>query len=124
MFRATAIAGKQPWAGVTLTRKVFVFRFAKRVVLPAVVHLSDGSVIDIAKFVLRIDIMIAVIHIAVHFHSKSTAACRGKHANLRRQSTPRRKSLIKELHRNVADILPDPHIKNRRKKFTKRQRAH
>lgn len=83
VFRATAITGELPRAGMAFLRHRAAFIETKLLVLRAIIHLTQRRVVNIAELILRVNEMIAVIHIAIHFHCKSATANGRKNANLR-----------------------------------------
>lgn len=103
-----AMADKAHFAFAAVLRQGVALGLAK-LMLPVHHHnLGQGNIHDVAKFVIRLDIMVAGINIAIVFHRHRQTTGFVKDAQPRRRAGPGCQRNIKNLHKNPPDIMPHP----------------
>src|SRR5262249_17478036 len=112
MFGTFSIAGKTIIAFAAISRQRIVLVLAELPLLARVDQRAQRILDDVAEFVLRINVVIARIEIAVVFNRQRRTTSLTKDAEALLDSQPALQSDIKNLHEVPPDIVSNPFIKN------------
>ena len=112
-----AIADKAHFAVAAVLRQGIALCLAELMLFVHHHNLGQRNIHDIAEFVIRLDIMVAGIDIAIVFHRHRQAAGFVKDAQSRRRTRPGSQRDIKNLHKDPADIMPHPFFINLNQKL-------
>ena len=115
--RAIAVAGKAPFAFLTLPREAFALVLPKCSLFGAVNHLGERLFVQIAELKFREHIVVAGVNVAVVFHRRGVSAGFGHRAQTARHAHPSRQCGIEKLHKESAHIPAHPLVEERAEKF-------
>ena len=114
---AIAVAGKAPFAFLTLPREAFAFVLPKLSLFGAVNHLGERLFVQIAEFKFWEHIVVAGVNVAVVFHGRGVSAGFGHGAQTSRHAHPSGQRRVEELHEESAHIPTHPLVEERAEKF-------
>ena len=116
MLGAAAVAGEAHGAGAALLGQGVVLVIAELHLLRAIDGVLQRVRHDVADLVLRIDVMVARVEVAVMFHHQGRAAALGEHAQRRAQAHPAAQRDVNVLDKDRADVVQQPFVKHPRQK--------
>lgn len=112
MLGAVAVTGEEEWALAAGAGKAVALGVAEGALARAENHLAERGFKDIAKPVVRVDVVIAGVKIAVVFEHEGVATGFSEDAERAGVACPAAESDIEVLDKNGADIVADPLVED------------
>jgi hypothetical protein len=111
MFRAAAITGKCIAALAAVCVEASKLFSAKFNGLLTVIELIDRCVMNITELIVRVDVVIALVEIAIALQRKGVATLLRENAQPSRLTKPTCESRVEHLHIGCTNVMPHPIVK-------------
>ena len=124
VFGAAAVAGEAVVAFDAVLGQRVLFVLTELGLLRAGDHVADALLVDVAQAIIRIDEVVAGVQVAVVLDDQRLAAGLGEDAQARILAQPRAERHVKKLHKDLADVVAHPFVKDRAEELAVLPRAY